>query len=552
MLRRLVGALLVAPVLFVSSNLLAVEDYYELTIYNNFGAGEFYGATPQSSDIWILTNFKYDYKSGDTYITGNESAGSFGTAIRLSDIQDGSIRLYSQDSGTRMYAVLNTGDTPPTYENVASSPNSYWEWSFASQNPGTLDLSWIDSFDFLSKLVVTANGSSAPAPTTITYGAGSTTSTGALGNKLQQYVDRPGGNYSWLGTDGFSSTLTYEGATNAVRWVTNNSGTGGPVNASNIGSFTHALDKAISTASTKPDWEAGEPATGPNWTKAGFRVSGVQGLEPPDGSSLGDGQVARMWSAYVSFVKDESDNYTMVLTDFTIYGMDGEPSSTSQFVKLWNAVDDAGGATYSVTEAQGMLDAIWLSSHNGLTSAPEWTSNIGANANNLWYAVYNAIASGAIYDSRFLNDTSLPEWGGYVPYVEGQDIYNFEILTNGAAVTGGKAGFLNGNDLITLMLAEDAAGALVNPYFLELLTLMEQTPAYLFPSQDFWTSMAYGDDDFIGIQPGPLNGDAVFGDATFVWYLGSGVAIPEPHSVAALFGAACLLITFCIRRRFPR
>lgn len=548
--RRLFGASLIAPLVFVGSQLSALVDFYELTVINNFGHGEYYGATPQPQDIWILSNFKFDYKSNDTFVTGNATAGTYGTAIQLSAIQDGSIRLYSEDLGTRMYAVLSQGATPPDQNSLTTKPNSYWEWSFSGGNPGTLDLSWIDSFDFLSRLEVDAKGSTSPAPTTVTYGAGSISSTAALGQKLQSYVDRPGGNYSWLGTSGFSETITYPDASNAVRWVTNNSGTGGPVNAASIGSFTHALDKVIDTAAAKPDWSSGTPATGPNWTKEGFRIAGVQGLEPPDGSSLGAGEEAKMWSAYVSFVKDESDNYTMVLTDFTIYGSpSGPPPSDAQFVQLWNAVDDAGGATYSVSQADGVLDAIWISSQNGLTSPPAWASNIGANADNLWYAIYNAIASGAIYDPKYLDDTSVPNWPGYMPYVKEQNIYNFEILTNGAAITGGKDGFLNGTDLITLMQAEDAAGTLVNPYFLELLALMEQTPAYLFPSQDFWTAIALGDDEFIGIQPGPLNGDAVFGDATLTWYLGSGVAIPEPHTTAALFGAICLLVATRIRSR---
>lgn len=545
---RFFRSCLIAAALFLASQASALVDYYELTILNNFGTGEYYGATPNDSDIWILSNFKFDYKSNDSFTTGNANAGTYGTAINLSAIQDGSVRLYSEDSGSRMYAVLSQGATAPDFASLDTKPNNYFEWSFSGGNPGTLDMSWIDSFDFLSKLHVDAKGLTTPAPTTVTYGAGSTAATKTLGDRLKSYVDRPSGNYSWLGTAGYSDPITYTGATDAVRWITNNSGTGGPVNAANIGSFTVALDKAITTADSSPVWTSGSPADGPNWTDKGFRVAGLQGMEPPDGSSLGAGQDARMWSAYVSFTKDGAGDYTITLTDFTIYGLDGPPPVNGQYVKLWNSVDDAGGATYSATEADGVLDAVWTSSKNSFSSAPGWVNNIGANGDNFWYAVYNAIASGAIYDPTYVNDTALPSWGGYVPYIDGQTFYNFEILTNGAAVTGGKDGFLNGTDLIVLMENEDVGGTLVNPYFLELLALMEQTPAYLFPSQDFWNSISLGIDEFIGIQPGPLNGDAVFGDATFEWYLGSGVAIPEPGTTAALLGALCLVVTIGVRR----
>ncbi len=547
-LGRFIRLCTVLPAFAVGTQVSAIVDFYELSVFNNFGTGEYYGATPGDADIWILSNFKFDYKKDGDFVTGNATAGSYGTAIQLSEIQDGSIRLYSQDTGTRMYAVLSQGATAPTHGDVDTMPNNYFEWSFNGGNPGTLDLSWIDSFDFLSRMHVDAKGSTTPAPTTAVFGASGSTSTNSVGHNLHQYVHDGTGRYTWLGTSGYSKPISYDGAPNAVRWITNNSGTTGAVNAHNIGSFTHALDKAIDTAATKPAWSSGTPADGPNWTDKGFRVSNLQGVNPPDGSSLGAGQDARMWSAYVSFTKNGSGEYTLTLTDFTIYGLDGGPPASGQYVKLWNAVDDAGGATYSVDQSQGMLDAVWTSSTSGLTSVPSWITNLGDNSVGFWYAVYNAIASGVIYDTKFVNDTTLPEWGGYVPYVDGQAHFNFEVLTKGAAVTGGLNGYLTGTDLVALMTAEHAAGDLVNPYFLELLGLMEQTPAYLYPSQDFWNAISLGADDFIGIQPGPLNSDAVFGDATFEWYLGSGVAIPEPGTTAAFLGALSLVVVFWVRR----
>lgn len=541
-----------------ASILNASPQYYDFTVTNNFGSDAYYGTTPADSDIWILSNFKFDYQSGGSFVTGNNTAGAYGTAVRLSDIQGGKMRLYSADGGTRMHAVLSQGAIAPTTSDLDTKPNNYFEWSFDSGNPGTLDLSWIDSFDFLSRMTVDAKGNQTPAPNKVTFGAGASVSTKVLGDRLQTYVDRPGGNYSWLGTGsgGFSQSLTYSGATNVVRWSTNNSGaakdTSGstiPVNAPSIGSFTKAIDKVESTAASSSNtWSNGTPATGPNWTNKGFRVAGLQGMDPLDGSNLGANDESRMWSAYVTF-SESGGQYTMTLTDFTIYGLKGGNAPASgQYEQLWNA----GSIEYSVTEAQGMLNALWTSSNNFLDTVPKWVGDMGANVDNMWYAIYNAIASGAIYDSDFVNDTALPTsvtGNGYVPYVNGQNTYNFEILTRGAAVTGGLAEFLTGDDLVSLMNGEDASGDLVNPYFLELLKLMQQTPAYLYPSQDFWGAISVGTDTFIGLQPGPLNGDAVFGDAVFEWELGSGAPVPEPSAfglVASLLAAGVAL------RRRPR
>ncbi|MEO0796104.1 MAG: PEP-CTERM sorting domain-containing protein [Verrucomicrobiota bacterium] len=543
-----ISAVALAPLAIVPE-VFGTQAYYDLTVYNDFANGEYYGATPSSSDIWLLSNFEFDYNTSSGFVKGNSSAGTYGTAVRLSDIDGGKMRIYSTDGGTRIYSVLSQGSTAPTFSDLDSKPNNYFEWSFSSSNPGTLDMSWIDSFDYLSRLKVSAKGTSSPAPTIVTFGAGSSKTTQQVGSALNTYVNQTGGNYSWLGTSGYSTSISYTGATNAVRWITNNSGTAGSINAQNNKSYTRGLDNIITEASNSTHvWKAGTPATGPNWTDKGFRISGLQGVSPPDGSTLSD--TATMWSAYVNFTKDQgTGKYTMVVTEFTIYGGTGTNASYKQ---LWTA----GATTYSVTQDDGALDAIWTSSVNNLSSTPAWITNLGANNNNLFYALYNAIASGVIYNDDFVSDTTLPSWTGYVPYVAGQQIYNFEILFQGGQVDqstypGGLTGNLTGTDLVALMKARDSADDLINPYFLELLSVMHQTPAYLFPSQDFWGSESLGSDSYIGLQPGPLNGDDVFGDATFDWYLGSkgsDLVIPEPRTAVA-FGAGALALAVYMRRR---
>ena len=122
----------------------------------------------------------------------------------------------------------------------------------------------------------------------------------------------------------------------------------------------------------------------------------------------------------------------MSLTDFTLYNLDAA-------TVLWSAVNDAAGAVYSVTQAEGLLDCIWTSSWNNLATTPPWVTNLGPNGPNVLYAIYNALASGVIYKDAFVNNTPLPTtgvWTGYVPRIAGVDTYNFEIFTAGAPVTG--------------------------------------------------------------------------------------------------------------------
>ena len=212
-----------------------------------------------------------------------------------------------------MYAVLS--DTQPTAtqpDPTTTQPNNYFEWSFdAAGIPGTLDLSWIDRFDFLTRLEVSNLPSSAP---TMVYGSKQNQSTAAAGAAMSGYASQP--HYAWLasGAGGFSQMLSFPGAHNPIGWVTRNQYSGSGF-ASGIGSFTRALDQAISTAAASPPWPGLTSGTGPNWTTAGFRVGYPETMnDPATGTATGSA-----WTAYVGFTKDGSGSYTMELTDFTLY-----------------------------------------------------------------------------------------------------------------------------------------------------------------------------------------------------------------------------------------
>jgi hypothetical protein len=496
------------------------QTYYEMTVHNNFGPREFYNATPTTAQIWLYTNFQFDYLTSSGWQHGNTTPGNF-ASVNLSAISEGQIRIYRAYGGTRMYAILS--DTQPTAAPDGSTlPYNYFEWSFGSSanptstNPNTLDLSWIDRWDFLTRLEVSNLPSSAP---TMVYGSKQRQSTAAVGSAMAGYASQP--QYAWLGTGagGFSQILSFPGATNPIGWVTNNRASG--TFASGIGSFTSALDQVTKQALKSPAWPGYTAGLGQNWYKVGFRVGTPETMNDP---ATGGVTGANGWTAYVNFTTDESGSYTMTLTDFTLYTIQTGAASATP---VWSAVNDAGGAVYSVTQAQGLLECIWASTWNNLVQpvppSLSWVGNLGPNGPNVMYAIYNALASGVIYLDPFVNNTPLPPWPGYVPRIAGVTNYNFEIFTYGAPVAGGLAGLLNGQDMINLLNSQ--GNQLVNPYFLVLLGTQEVTPAYLYPSQDTWAFNGIaGPSPVLGLQTGPLNGQAAFGDnAKLDWYLGGGL-----------------------------
>jgi|GEM_PF-1957659 len=502
--------------------------YYEMTVHNSFGPGEFYGATPTDGQIWLLTDYEIEYwQSGTLKKLNSVSAqGTYGIVL-LSDIDQGKIHILRPNNGTRFYAILSDSKPPTTQPDVTTTmPYNYFEWVFLGSAPQTFDMSWIDRWDFLTRMEF-SNLPTDRAPYGV-YGAKQGQSTAVASAAIAAYTTQP--QFAWLGTEGggFSKKLLFPGATDPIGWITRNQFTGVGF-AKNIGSFTSALDQIIAatTAPGTPEWEAGHQGTGPNWTTAGFRVGYTEPLSDPATGTVND---ATAWTAYVSFTKDGSGNYTMKITDFTLYKF----NAAGQGVPIWNAVTNAGGAVYEATEAQGVLDCIWISSWNNLAIPwPTWVTNLGANNANMMYAIYNAIFSGVIYKDKFVNNSPLPTtgvWTGYVPRIVGVDTYNFEILVQGAPVTGGLGGLMNGQDMITLQDDRRKAGDLVNPYYLELMRTQEVTPAYLYPSADMWAFKGTtGDPPQLGIQSGAL-GPGDFGDnATLDWYLGGGGGQTQHH-----------------------
>ena len=72
----IVSASLTAVLVMTSAPCAYGQTYYEMTVHNNFGTGEFYNATPTEAQIWLLTNFQFDYMTAGSWTTGNGTAGS--------------------------------------------------------------------------------------------------------------------------------------------------------------------------------------------------------------------------------------------------------------------------------------------------------------------------------------------------------------------------------------------------------------------------------------------------------------------------------------------
>ena len=90
----IVAACLVAVLTLAPVPCAFGQTYYEMTVHNNFGPGEFYNATPKTTQIWLVTNFQFDYQtSPGGWTAGNPTAGS-PVVVNLSTISQGKLRIY--------------------------------------------------------------------------------------------------------------------------------------------------------------------------------------------------------------------------------------------------------------------------------------------------------------------------------------------------------------------------------------------------------------------------------------------------------------------------
>ena len=89
----IVAACLVAVLTLAPVPCAFGQTYYEMTVHNNFGPREFYNATPKTAQIWLLTNFQFDYLTSGGWTVGNATAGTY-AVVNLSAISQGKIRIY--------------------------------------------------------------------------------------------------------------------------------------------------------------------------------------------------------------------------------------------------------------------------------------------------------------------------------------------------------------------------------------------------------------------------------------------------------------------------
>ena len=634
-----------AAVLTLAQVPCAFGDYpsYLMTVHNNFGKTEFYGVQPTNDQIYLATDWDCDYltlnKDGSQTWTTAPNSGSiivFPLPPEPSNHADGNVRIYyGTGYGQRMCAFLwdktaRNGEPGPRDISATVNPKdltvpfNYMEWDLVGSMPGALDLTWIDRWDFLTRMEVSnlAKGEN------MVYGARLGTSTEVVGKALSKWASQtqynkwlngkplsfpipqkspPSKNQPKYWSGGFSSTQAFHKTTDAFI----------------IPTLTHAIDRVIDemanskvpgTSSTKKPTNG----QGPNWTKDGFRIAyPFSGIYDPAGNYktniplypksphpqpvvpcsnkptwnspapytvtppyYTDTHDVGAFSCYVGFSRDLSGNYTMTLSDFTLYNPWSAPQSCSplfdgSFGVCWTQTVDDPKGNYQLTQAQGLFPCIWankfdtslVTNGNNYSPLPLWVNNLqnggsnlqtgGANANEIIVSVFNALSSGVIFDNLFktgqlFTGTADANAHGFVPMIPNDKTfnYNFETFTDGASVGatfGSKLGNLTGQQMISLLQGQGITqssfpptslsaayswlkslpGPVVplqpfNPYALELLKVQEQTPAYFTPGQDEWKSFGTSANSVttLGLQPTPLSASDFGSNATFNWYLG--------------------------------
>ncbi|MCX7394101.1 MAG: hypothetical protein NTW75_08225 [Planctomycetales bacterium] len=612
------------------------DPFYLMTVHNNFGKTEFYGVQPTNDQIYLATDWECDYLTLNKDGSQNWTPATYSNNITVfplppepSPSAGGNVKIYyGTGQSQRMCAFLwdktaRTGE--PSTSDISTSVNpidptvpfNYMEWDLAKSMPGALDLTWIDRWDFLTRMEVSklANGGN------MVYGARLGTSTEVVGKALSKWASQT--QYNWLkGSDlsfpippksppsknppqywsgGFSSTQAFNKTKDALV----------------IPSLTQAMDRVIAemanskvpgTSSTKKPTNG----QGPNWTKDGFRIAypysaiydpagnyktniplypksshpqpvvpcptneptwnspAPYTVTPPDYAKLTD---VRAFSCYVGFSRDLSLNYTMTLSDFTLYNpwsapMGGcSPLFDGSFGVCWTQTVDDPKGNYKLTQAQGLFPCIWankfdtsLVNNQRYSPLPLWVNNLqngGSNADEIIVSVFNALSSGVIFDNQFktgqlFTNATEANSRGFVPMIPNDKTfnYNFETFTDGANVSatfGRKIGNLTGQQMISLLQGQGITqssfpptslsaayswlkslpGPVLplqpfNPYALELLKVQEQTPAYLTPGQDEWKSFGTSANSVttLGLQPTPLSATDFGPNAKFDWYLG--------------------------------
>jgi hypothetical protein len=606
------------------------DPFYLMTVHNNFGKTEFYGVQPTNDQIYLATNWDCDYltlnKDGSQTWTQAPNSGSiivFPLPPEPSDPAGGNVKIYYGNYGSRMCAFLwdkTAWKREPGPDDISATVNpkdttvpfNYMEWDLAGSMPGALDLTWIDRWDFLTRMEVSnlAKGGK------MVYGARLGTSTEVVGKALSKWASQP--QYKWLQGKPLSFPIPQKSPPSKNQPQYWSGGFSSPnafhntTDAYIIPPLTQAMNRVIAemanskvpgTSSTKKPTNG----QGPNWTKDGFRIAyPFSGIYDPAGNyktniplypksphpqpvvpcsnkptwnspapytvtppKYADPHDVRAFSCYVGFSRDLSGNYTMTLSDFTLYNPWSAPQSCSplfdgSFGVCWTQTVDDPKGNYQLTQAQGLFPCIWenvfdtslVTNGSNYSSLPVWVNNLqngGSNANEIIVSVFNALSSGVIFDNLFktgqlFTGTADANAHGFVPMIPNDKTfnYNFETFTDGASVGatfGSKLGNLTGQQMISLLQGQGITqssfpptslsaayswlkslpGPVVplqpfNPYALELLKVQEQTPAYFTPGQDEWKS--FGTLTTLGLQPTPLSATDFVPGATFNWYLG--------------------------------
>ena len=126
--------------------------YYEMTVHNNFGPGEFYGATPTDDQIWLLTDYQLQYQESGVWKTLNPTpAQNSYSVLKFRKIDQGKVCIMPNPTGAtkygqRCHAILSDTEPPAVQpsDETTTMPYNYFEWAFigtAAQGKSTAAVS---------------------------------------------------------------------------------------------------------------------------------------------------------------------------------------------------------------------------------------------------------------------------------------------------------------------------------------------------------------------------------------------------------------------------
>jgi len=225
------------------------EAQTTFTVQNNFNNSnaqytDYFGNYYQDNQVWLY----FENTGGGVTYTATGGGGTQtitdSVAVQLSQIQGGTFNLATNQNSTKIYAGLGTtnpfsgSNGPGIFDTYV--PYAVAEWTVLGNVNDNLDVSYLDSISYPTKMTVTGTN-----PSTTKFPAGTTAN--SIVNALKAKMPNagpvgPATNMPTQGQVGYGPEIaTVDGQANAVRWIGSSKYWFSAANASNQTSvYTYA------------------------------------------------------------------------------------------------------------------------------------------------------------------------------------------------------------------------------------------------------------------------------------------------------------------------